>query len=89
MAQGLSMSMFPNKAAYEAAVASLSKPLVKYKSAGFEIKVGHAATVIPLDHPDEYLVTNGQIAHTSRVVSYDKATGNFETRNTRYELVKE
>lgn len=62
------------------------KPVVRYREiAPGHVFVGLSATVIPLDHPNPYgLVTNNEIVHTSRVISYDKATGDFETMNTKY-----
>ena len=67
---------------------SSDKPVVKYREVipGM-IHIGLRATIIPLDHPNPNgIVFNGEVAHTSRVLSYDKATGEFETMNTRYVL---
>lgn len=66
------------------------KSVVRYKEVapGF-IHIGLSATIIPLDHPNPNgLVTNGEVAHTSRVVSYDPNTGDFETMNTKYVRVE-
>lgn len=65
------------------------KKVVKYTEAFFPmaasgVVVGHSAWVVPVDHPDEEYVTNGQMALTSRVVSYDETTCIFETMNTVY-----
>ena len=57
-----------------------AKPVVYYKSLMY-CKVGEAALVFPTDHPKR---SNTQAVRTSNVVSYDQATGEFETRNTRY-----
>ena len=60
-----------------------SKPVVQYATASF-IRVGERADVVPVDHPDTFNVTNGEWASTSKVLSYDANTGEFETLNTRY-----
>ena len=66
------------------------KPTVTYKPLG-KIVVGESASVIPFNNPgnsydcDPFLrITNGEPIFTSTVVSYDKATGRFETLNTIY-----
>lgn len=64
------------------------KPVVKYKyDLNNFIKVGESAYVFPLNHPSS-LVSNTKLVRTSRVISFDKNTGNFETINTIYELIK-
>lgn len=60
------------------------KPIVHYKGLAFHIAVGRSATVFPVDHYNQELVSNTTFVHTSRVVSYDQKTGEFETQNTRY-----
>lgn len=62
------------------------KPVVHYKD-GTYIVEGQRAEVVPVDHPDFRL--NGTVCWTSRVVKYDQATGNFETKNTIYRPYKE
>jgi hypothetical protein len=51
-----------------------------------EIHVGQSAIVWPLDHPSE-LASNTSSVRTSEVLSYDKETGTFETKNTIYKLI--
>jgi len=70
----------------EVAPALPVKPVVHYTFAREPIKVGGRAWLGPVfDHHDQYLVPAGApYVTTSRVVSYDEATGNFETMNTRY-----
>lgn len=48
------------------------------------IKVGLSAFITPIDHPDTDNVTNTMVARTSRVITYDASTGEFETVNTLY-----
>lgn len=63
------------------------RPVVKYKPFGFAgVEVGGYAMIIPIDHYNAQLVTNGGIARTGTVLAYDSVTGSFETRRTRYEL---
>lgn len=52
------------------------------------IVVGERAVVVPVDHPDEYNVTNGAAVLTTTVESYDAKTGVFETKNSVYKPVK-
>lgn len=60
------------------------KPIVRYNSTyPSHIQVGMGAYVWPIDHQSDR-VSNNSYAHTSKVVSYDKTTGEFETLNTRY-----
>lgn len=59
------------------------KPVVRY-SALIYCEVGKPALVKPINHPSAS-VFNTKDALTSNVISYDKNTGAFETRNTRYE----
>ena len=68
------------------ATGGCGKPIVKYRAIlpGF-IVVGHSATVTAINHPSP-LIFPGAMVHTSEVLSYDEATGNFETKNTLYEL---
>lgn len=44
---------------------------------------GQSALLYPIDHPDTR-VSNTTSAITSKVVSYDEATGVLETQNTIY-----
>lgn len=48
-------------------------------------KRGYAIIGRFLDHP--YLGKNGGLSQTSPVVAHDEATGEIETRNSRYTLV--
>lgn len=59
------------------------KKVVTYSTLVF-CEEGCSALVFPVDHPDEARVTNTEAAHTSPVLRYDAATGEFETRNTVY-----
>lgn len=63
----------------------MTKQVVKYdpKESKF-IKIGYAAEVTPIDHPDEENVSNFLPVTTSTVIAYDETTGEFETRNTLY-----
>lgn len=46
--------------------------------------VGHHIQVVPINHPDADMVTNGEWATTSVVHAYDETTGHIETANTLY-----
>jgi hypothetical protein len=62
-----------------------TKKIVHYdRNKEIFIQVGYSAFVTPIDHPDSEHVSNHRTAQTSRVVSYDEATGEFETTNTLY-----
>lgn len=64
-----------------------SRPIVSYKPVGMcGIEVGYSAIIVPVDHYSATHVANGEIARTTPVLAHDKATGAFETRNTRYIL---
>jgi hypothetical protein len=63
----------------------MTKPIVQYDSMyffGFTDPIGHSVFVMPVDHPGS--VSNGKLATTSAVQSYDETTGIFETKNTVY-----
>jgi hypothetical protein len=65
------------------------KPVVHYdrSPSNYWIQVGHSAYVTPLNHPNHlegHSVVNGLQIRTSTVISYDEATGEFETLNTKY-----
>lgn len=63
----------------------MSKPVVKYTPVeGARIEVGISAVVIPHNH-ESYLVTNGEMAYTSRILEVREG-GEFETLNTVYQL---
>jgi len=47
------------------------------------IKVGERAVICPIDHQSRY-VCNYLPVITTKVISYDVVTGEFETMNTRY-----
>jgi hypothetical protein len=61
------------------------KPVVIYnpKVLFTHIEEGTSAYVFPLDHPSS-LVSNTAVVRTSKVISYNKETGEFETMNTKY-----
>ena len=59
------------------------KPVVIYNFKYEPISVGVSAYISTLDHPSA-LVSNTTMVRTSTVLSYDKDTQNFETRNTSY-----
>lgn len=62
-----------------------TKKIVHYnRNEDIFIRVGLSAFVTPIDHPDTDNVTNTMVARTSRVLSYDETTGEFETMNTLY-----
>lgn len=78
---------YKNQEEYFAAIQEpRAKPIVNYHSIGKIVK-GQRAAVSTVDHPAGYLNESG-IVWTSAVLSYDEATGDFETRNTFYKLVK-
>lgn len=84
--------MFGNQEEYFEALRSkdYQKPVVHYKVYPYNpfIVVGERAAVITVDHPASYL-NEAPYVSTSRVESYDKLTGVFETLNTLYVPVKE
>lgn len=49
-----------------------------------EIGTSHIIRGVALDHPQ---FANAPGFHTSAVISHDEATGEIETRNSRYTLV--
>lgn len=60
----------------------IDKDIAYYdKSKYHTITVGGIAIIYPLGHKN---VTDGTLAQTSRVVSYDEVSGVFETKNTVY-----
>lgn len=77
----MSMSKYATYEEYLSATeGKREKPVVSYSERFSPIIIGASVSIIPLDHPAEYL--NGDIAYTSAVVAIDG--DNFETRNTRY-----
>lgn len=62
-----------------------SRPEVRYKPVG-HIMLGSGAIIIPVNHYNTPLVSNGGVALTGKVIAYDKVTGAFETKRTRYVL---
>lgn len=62
----------------------MSKPVVRYVPVDWvcDLIVGWRADVIPVDHPRVHL--NGAWTITSKIVSVEEGTGNFETKNTKY-----
>lgn len=64
-----------------------SKPTVQYELGSLYVRgIGEGAWLVPVDHPsaDGYNLTNGRLATTSAIVSYNEVTGEVETKNTRY-----
>lgn len=59
---------------------AFAKKTVHYRGEA-NIVVGYETFVENVDHP---LFDEGATLHTTRVLAYDKATGNFETKNTYY-----
>lgn len=57
------------------------KKKVRYSKALGEIRIGHRAFVIPIDHPS-LLVSNQDVVLTSTVVAFNQ--NGFETKNTIY-----
>lgn len=66
----------------------MSKPIVHYNQSFKAIVVGEAAMVQPIDHYATDRVSNTKPVFTSKVVSYDKSSGEFETMNTKYVFVE-
>ena len=65
-----------------------NKATVQYRPSNFPIVEGTSAWVYPVDHTSP-MVSNKQIARTSRVLSYDRHTGVFETMNSIYKPLKD
>lgn len=63
------------------------RPEVLYRPLG-HIMIGFGAMVIPVNHYNREMVTNLGTALTDTVIAYDKSTGAFETKRTRYVLDK-
>ena len=61
----------------------MNKKIVRYSALHSPVNEGSRVLLIPVDHPDRELVTNGKEVITSPVetVGYD---GLFTTRNTIY-----
>jgi hypothetical protein len=59
---------------------SNQKPVVKYRTL-VSCQVGKLAEVHTVNHPSS---NNAGPQQTSTVITYDEATGVFETQNTRY-----
>ena len=66
---------------------SINKPVVHYIPNKYQmICTGTSAYVWPIDHPSD-LVSNTKPITTSKVIKYDRASGEFETMNTLYKPV--
>ena len=67
----------------------MNKPIVHYrKDCVVKVAVGIGAIVTPVDHTNHVEgqhVSNERPCWTSKVLSYDKETGVFETMNTIYQ----
>ena len=61
----------------------MEKKVVMYKPQDDIIRVGYNAYVYPIDHTSD-LVSNTKLVSTSKVVSYNSKTGEFETQNSIY-----
>lgn len=62
------------------------KPVVKYRVfLPGHIVVGSRAIVFAIDHYNPMIPPN-ELVNTSTVQTYDEATGEFETLNTKYVL---
>ena len=85
----MSMSKYVTQDEYFAAIRKgiSEKAVVQYTPTALPIIVGEGASVVVYDHPSVEL-NYAPFVHTTRVVSYDEATGEFETRNTKYVLKK-
>ena len=55
-----------------------------YKNLMHDINLGGKAFIHPVDHPDTERVSNTTWVFTSKVISHDPDTGEFETLNTKY-----
>lgn len=81
---------FSNKSEYFDAILAKTpraKPVVHYQpmpDGSSLARVDEVAYVIPIDHPAQYL--NGDVVRTSYIVEVFE--DGFETRNTRYVMVK-
>ena len=63
------------------------RPTVSYRLCGtMNIEVGSRAMIIPVNHYNTSLVTNGHMVWTGTVLAHDATTGDFETARTRYVL---
>ena len=63
------------------------KPVVHYSRPAFPIHVGCRAIVVAHDHPDTFNTTLGHEVVTTDVIRMNIDTGEFETRNTIYQLM--
>jgi hypothetical protein len=62
------------------------RPVVRYRNvAGASIEVGRPAIVYPIGHNSPFVSGYVDVI-TTTVLAYDKPTGAFETKNTRYVL---
>ena len=61
----------------------MQKPIVQYKSMGYNIEVGESADVLALDHP--HLGRQWVITSTVQAITDD----GFETLNTIYKLASD
>lgn len=62
----------------------MTKPTVRYNAtAGFFIEVGMPAFISTIDHPNTSNYADRSVK-TSRVISHNEVTGDFETKNTKY-----
>lgn len=67
-----------------------TKPVVHYKAVqSAVISMGFPALILPIDHTNHapgQNVSNTCVARTSKVISVNHETGEFETLNTIYKL---
>ncbi len=64
----------------------MEKPIVEYDASKFVyISLGFSAEIWPLNHPNPRgSVSNTTHVRTSKVITHDEKTGEFETQNTIY-----
>ena len=80
---------YKDHAAYVAAIKAgiPEKAVVQYTPTMIPVEVGQSASVVTYDHPSAEC-NAAPFVRTTRVVSYDEGTGEFETRNSKYVLKK-
>lgn len=66
----------------------MTKPVVKYSMTQYSfVELGQRASVLAFEHPgNEVMEAGTKEVLTSTVIKYDEDTGDFETRNTLYQL---
>lgn len=65
----------------------MDKKVVHYIKWKYQrIIVGMPALVMPVDHYNDELVSNTSYVSTSKVISHNPETGEFETQNSIYKV---